>query len=181
MGFNVFAMPSSSILLLFSVALGVSNALPWAGPQPTNAYQPDAWSPVPTRIPADPARLFKRSSVDVNVCGWLGGNLGQPASCSSGSSCIHDTIHGYVGCCATSGACTEGIYTSCVDYQSSGSNKNSDPANNGIYTWYVRNSVHQETQANFFPVPALQYAIETLTQEDTTNIVVDRHGKRHQS
>jgi hypothetical protein len=74
MGFNIFAMPASSILLLFSVALGVSNALPWAGPQPTNAYEPDAWSPVPTGAPADPARLFKRTSVDVNVCGWIGGN-----------------------------------------------------------------------------------------------------------
>jgi hypothetical protein len=133
-------MPASSILLLFSVALGVSDALPWAGPQPTNAYQPDAWSPKPTSIPADPAKLFKRSSVDVNVCGWIGGELGQPAACSSGSSCIHDTIHGYVGCCTTSGACTTGVYTSCVDSSSKGWNLNSGLADNGIYTWYARST-----------------------------------------
>jgi hypothetical protein len=172
-------MPASSIILLFSVALGVSNALPWAGPQPTNAYQPDAWSPVPTRIPADPANLFKRSSVDVNVCGWIGGNLGQPVQCASGSSCIHDTIHGYVGCCTTSGVCTSGVYTSCVNSQSSAWNQNSGLADSGIYTWYARSTPTLQTQANFVTVRALQYAIETLTQEDITNIAVAHHGKLH--
>jgi hypothetical protein len=151
MGFNIFAMPDSSILLLFSVALGVSNALPWAGPQPTNGYQADAWSPVPTGVPADPAKLFRRSSVNVDVCGWIGGNSAQPVACGSGSSCVYDTIHGYVGCCTTSGACKAGVYTSCVDAQSSDWNKNSGIINDGIYTWYLATkSAHLEIKANTY-------------------------------
>jgi len=126
-------MPASSVILLFSVALGVSNALPWAGPEPTNAYEPDSWSPVPTGTPADPAKLFKRTSVDVNVCGWIGGDVASPAACASSSSCVHDTVYGYVGCCATSGACTAGVYTSCVDGQSPGG---LGSGNNGVTTWY---------------------------------------------
>jgi hypothetical protein len=140
MGFNVFAMPASSLVLVFSVAFGVSNALPWTEPQKTNAYRADAWSLKPTGSPADPAKLFKRSSVDVNVCGWIGGNSAQPAVCSSGSSCIHDTIHGYVGCCTTSGACTTGVYTSCVDGNSEGWSPNPGLADNGIYTWYAQST-----------------------------------------
>jgi hypothetical protein len=138
MAFNIFAMPASSIILLFSVAFGTSNALPWTEPQKTNAYQADQWTPKPTGIPADPARLFKRSSVDVNVCGWIGGNSAQPAQCRSGSSCVHDTIHGYVGCCTTSGACTAGVYTSCVDGNSGGWQWNSGLADNGVLTWYAQ-------------------------------------------
>jgi hypothetical protein len=171
-------MPASSIILLFSVALGVTNALPWAGPEPTNAYQPDAWSPVPTGKPADPARLFKRSSVDVNVCGWIGGNLGQPAQCSSGSSCVHDTIHGYVGCCTTSGACTTGVYTGCVDGQSSARTQISGLADNGIYTWCARSTFSSlQPHANYFTVLALQYAIEILTKADITSMAVVHRGK----
>jgi hypothetical protein len=170
-------MPASSILLLFSVALGVSNALPWAGPQPTHAYEPDAWSPVPTGAPADPARLFKRTSVDVNVCGWIGGQLASPAACASGSSCVHDTVYGYVGCCATSGACTTGVYTSCVDGQSSG---NSGLVDNGVYTWCARTPLFPiRTKTNYFTVQALQYAIKTPTQEDIYNIAVVHQSKQH--
>ena len=36
-----------------------------------------------------------------------------------------------------------------------------------------------QTQANIFAVRALHYAIETLTQEDITNIAVAHHGKLH--
>ena len=132
---NIFAMPSSSILLLFSLAFGASNALPGAPAQKTNAYRADAWSPAPTPRAVDPARLFKRTSVDVAVCGWIGGNSAQPAGCSSGSSCIHDTIHGYVGCCTTSGACTQGVYTSCVDKNNLDWSPNSGMVDNGIFTW----------------------------------------------
>jgi hypothetical protein len=125
-------MPSS-LIFLFSAALGLANALPWNGAQKTAVYKADAWSPVPTAVPA--AELFKRTSVDVNVCGWIGGNLAEPAACSSGSSCVHDTIHGYVGCCTTSGACTAGVYTSCVDQNSAGWSPKSGVQENGIYTW----------------------------------------------
>lgn len=138
MSFNIFAMPSSSILLLLSAAFGISNALPWAPAQETNAYLADAWTPAPTAIPVDPADLFKRSVVDVNICGWIGGNSAAPAVCSVGSSCIHDYNHGYVGCCPSEGPCTQGVYTSCVDKNSVGWSPNAGLQNNGVYTWYVQ-------------------------------------------
>jgi hypothetical protein len=137
MALNIFSMPSSSVLFLLSAAFGLSNALPWAGPKPTNVYRADAWSPAPTEVPVNPADLFKRTSVDVNICGWIGANSANAATCSTGSSCIRDTIHGYVGCCATSGPCTQGVYTSCVDSNSVGWVPNSGLQNNGIYTWLV--------------------------------------------
>ncbi|KAH8795563.1 hypothetical protein BGZ57DRAFT_201927 [Hyaloscypha finlandica] len=171
MGFNIFAMPASSIVLLFSVALGVSNALPWEGPQPTNAYQPDAWSPVPTRIPADPANLFKRSSVGVNVCGWIGGNVGEPVQCASGSSCVHDTIHGYVGCCTTSGACTSGVYTSCVDSQSSAWNQNSGLADSGIYTCTGTSLCYRNTY------PGGYYQYSCGASWEATSILTSYYGQ----
>jgi hypothetical protein len=78
---NIFAMPSSAILLLLSAAFGTSHALPWAGPGPTAAYMVDEWSPLPTSGPSNPADLFKRTSVDVAVCGWVGGASSDPAQC----------------------------------------------------------------------------------------------------
>jgi hypothetical protein len=138
MGANIFAMPSSSIVLLFSVAFGLSNALPWAGAQETDVYRAHEFSPKPTGVPVDPARLFKRASVDVNVCGWVGGEQSNVARCGAGSSCIHDTIHRYIGCCATSGPCTDGVYTSCVDKNSDGWSSVQGMVNNGVLTWYVK-------------------------------------------
>lgn len=146
MALNIFAMPASSIILLLSAAFGVSSALPWSGPAPTEAYREDAWSPRPTNVPVDPLELFKRDSVDVSVCGWLGGNSADPAVCPTGSSCIHDTVHGYVGCCTTSGACTAGVYTSCVDKNSPGGNSGQQVMNNGVFTWYIQLGVADERE-----------------------------------
>lgn len=137
MAFNIFSMPSSSIVLLLSAAFGISSARPWDGPQPTTIYQADEWSPRPTNSPVNPRDIFRRSSVDVRVCGWLGGNSADPAICPVGSSCIHDTAHGAIGCCATSGACTAGVYTSCVDRNSKTSSGSVLVENNGVYTWWV--------------------------------------------
>lgn len=137
MAVNFFAMPSSSVVLLFSFAFSLTNALPWTGPQQTNVYREAAWSPAPTALPNVPANIFKRESVDVNVCGWIGGSSGAPAVCSAGSSCIHDTIHAVIGCCTTDGPCTAGVYTSCVDKNSIGWSPNEGMQNNGIYSWYV--------------------------------------------
>ncbi|KAH7309331.1 hypothetical protein BKA65DRAFT_543536 [Rhexocercosporidium sp. MPI-PUGE-AT-0058] len=134
MAVNFFAMPSSPLLLLFSFAFSLTNALPWAGAQQTNVYREAAWSPAPTALPKVPANIFKRESVDVNICGWIGGSFGAPALCSAGSSCIHDTIHAVVGCCTTDGPCTAGVYTSCVDKNSLGWAPNEGMQNNGIYS-----------------------------------------------
>lgn len=132
---NIFAMPLPSLLLILSTIFSRSEAFPWAGPQPTLVNRGDQWSPRPTPVPVNPAVLFKRDSVDVAVCGWVGGKSSEVAICPPRSSCIHDTAHGYVGCCATSGPCTRGVYTSCVDYHDP--DWNSKPAwqNNGVYTW----------------------------------------------
>ncbi|KAL2066071.1 hypothetical protein VTL71DRAFT_2142 [Oculimacula yallundae] len=134
MAVNFFAMPSSSMLLLFSFAFSLTNALPWMGAQQTKVYREAAWSPAPTALPNVPAHIFKRESVDVNICGWIGGSSGVPAVCSAGSSCIHDTIHAIVGCCTTDGPCTAGVYTSCVDKNSVGWTPNEGMQNNGIYS-----------------------------------------------
>jgi len=135
MELNIFAMPPSTILLLLSAVFGMSNALPWSGPIPTSVYKADEWSPRPTNIPENPRDLFKRAQVDVAVCGWVGGNEKNPAVCPTGSSCIHDMAHGYVGCCTTAGKCTAGVYTGCVDKNSPGGNTGPAVENNGIYTW----------------------------------------------
>lgn len=135
---NIFAMPASSILLLFSIVFTGSNALPWTEAQQTHVYEADPWSPRPTLVPrADPARLFKKDVLGIEICGWLGGNSASAATCSPGSSCVRDTVHGVVGCCATAGPCTAGVYTSCIDMNSNGWTPNSGLQDNGIYTWYV--------------------------------------------
>lgn len=135
MEFNLFAMPPSTIILLLSAAFGITSALPWAGPVPTSAYKADEWTPRPTDIPINPKELFRRSAVDITVCGWLGGKQDDPAVCNTGSSCIHDYAHGYVGCCTTAGKCTAGVYTACIDKNSPGGNSGPPVENNGIFTW----------------------------------------------
>lgn len=137
MTFDVFSMPPSSALLLFSLAFGLTNARPWHGATKTAVYQADEWSPRPTNVPVNPRELFKRTHLGVEVCGWVGGNVASVVACGSGSSCVHDTVHGYVGCCATSGPCTAGVYTSCVDESSSDWGYDSGLVNNGIVTWSV--------------------------------------------
>ena len=137
MAVNIFSMPSSSALLLFSLAFGLTNARPWQGATKTAVYQADEWSPRPTNVPVNPRELFKRKHLGVEVCGWLGGNSASPVACGSGSSCVHDTVHGYIGCCATSGPCSAGVYTSCVDESSSNWGEDSGLVNDGIFTWWV--------------------------------------------
>jgi hypothetical protein len=132
---TLFAMPSSSILLVFSVALGFANALPWAEAEQTATYTPHEWSPRPTGAPHAPAKLFKRDSVGVDVCGWIGGDKGKAVTCDAGSSCVHDTLHVLVGCCTTDGPCTNGVYTTCQDKNSPGWAPSASIANNGVLTW----------------------------------------------
>ena len=139
MAFNIFAMPSSAIVLLLSAAFGITDAKPWAGPAATATYKVDEWSPRPTKTAVDARALFKRDSVDVAVCGWAGGIQSNAQICPTGSSCIHDTAHGAIGCCATDPSipCTAGVYTSCVDKNSEGGNTGPVVENNGIFTWCV--------------------------------------------
>ncbi|RDL39885.1 uncharacterized protein BP5553_04225 [Venustampulla echinocandica] len=154
MAITVFAMPSSSLLLLFSVALGLSHADPFALPIQTAVYSPDEWSPRPTGAPADPAALFKRGgSVDVAVCGWIGGLSAKPVACSSGSSCIHDTIHALMGCCTTEGPCIQGVYSTCIDKKSAGWATTTGLVNNGVTTCAGDSLCYQVT----YPGKYMQY------------------------
>ncbi|KAF7869822.1 hypothetical protein EAF04_004606 [Stromatinia cepivora] len=129
---------SSLILILFFPLFLRTNAIPWAAAKQTVTYKADEWSPRPTNTISEPRGLFRRGSVDVDVCGWIGGNLAQPVGCGSGSSCIHDTSFGFVGCCPTSSAgadpipCTDGLYTTCVDHNSAGYTSDSFLINNGV-------------------------------------------------
>ena len=52
------------------------------------------------------------------ICGYIGGRLDLPATCSAGSHCVLAPAQGAVGCCPNGGPCTSGIYTGCVDVNS---------------------------------------------------------------
>ncbi|KAM3152658.1 hypothetical protein ABEW05_006937 [Botrytis cinerea] len=129
---------SPFMIILFSTLFGVTNAIPWAAAKQTATYKEDEWSPRPTNTILEPRDLFKRGSFDVDICGWIGGNKAQSVGCASGSSCIHDTSFGVIGCCPTSSAgadpipCTDGLYTTCIDHNSAGYVSNSFMVNNGI-------------------------------------------------
>ncbi|KAF7947709.1 hypothetical protein EAE96_008789 [Botrytis aclada] len=129
---------SPLIIILFSTLFGVTNAIPWAAAKQTATYKGDEWSPRPTNTILEPRDLFRRGSFDVDVCGWIGGNKAQSVGCASGSSCIHDTSYGVIGCCPTSSAgsdpipCTDGLYTTCIDHNSAGYASNSFMVNDGI-------------------------------------------------
>jgi hypothetical protein len=148
-------MPSPSIIILFSSIFGYASAVPWAVAKETATYTADEWSPRPTNTPLAARDIFKRSSVNVDVCGWIGGNSAQPVGCASGSSCIHDTL-GFVGCCPTSSAgaspipCTDGLYTTCVDKNSAGYSANSFLINNGVLSWLVGPLNNEGTLSNFY-------------------------------
>lgn len=167
---NFFALPASSAALLLALVLGLADATPWAEPAETLVYRADEWSPRPTEIPSDSSKLFKRSSVDVAVCGWLGGNEALPAKCASGSSCVHDTIHGVVGCCTMAGACLQGVYTSCVDSKSAGWVSAPVVKNDGVTMWYVITGSREEYQTKDSTARGQRNVTKTLILETTFNI-----------
>lgn len=138
MGSNIFSMPAASTVLLLSFAFGLTSAMPWTGPQETKVYRAVDFSPKPTGSPVELARLAKRDQwMPVNVCGWIAGRPESVARCGSGSSCVHDTIHNVVGCCATAGACTDGVYSTCLDSGMEGWKSTQGLINNGILSWYA--------------------------------------------
>ena len=140
MAILLFTISPFSIALFFSVIIGLTIATPWEESVETMSYKAQEWSPRPTRAPEEPAKLFKRSSLDVAICGWLGGNKDLEARCASGSSCIHDTMHGVVGCCTQDGACQQGVYTTCLDTNSAGWLSTRVTRNDGVTMWYVESN-----------------------------------------
>ncbi|EFX05716.1 hypothetical protein CMQ_3785 [Grosmannia clavigera kw1407] len=87
--------------------------------------------PRPTDGPAATAADFAGTALnellrrDLNtICGYIGGNPDLPATCSVGSHCVLDTEHSAVGCCPDNAAsCTSGVYTGCLDGDSSTQNE----------------------------------------------------------
>ena len=178
MAVNPFSLPASSIALLFALALGFTDAKPYAEPVETLVYRADEWSPRPTGVPNEPSKLFKRSSLDVAICGWLGGDEASPAQCSSGSSCVHDTIHGVVGCCTTAGACLQGVYTTCLDYNSAGWASTPVVKNDGVTNWYVGNAEDVTMYADYATALEPLNAIETHIRGNTFNTRVENQLQR---
>lgn len=185
MAFSIFAMPASSVILLLSAAFGVSNGLPWPGPTPTNVYRADEWSPRPTSSPGNPLALFRRDGdtqyVDNTVCGWIGGKSDNPAVCRTGSACIIEISHGapgYVGCCTTSGPCTAGVYTSCVDKNSPGGQSGPLVENNGVFTWYAIYTFGDWMQLTYFSlVLAIKNATKIPIMVDISSMAVENRTR----
>ncbi|PMD56207.1 uncharacterized protein K444DRAFT_665862 [Hyaloscypha bicolor E] len=108
-------------LLLLVSLLSIGAALPWQGPQQTQTATYTAnLAPAPTSNANEDISILElklRDIYPVSVCGWIGGDVAQPAYCSTQSSCVWNSDESIVGCCATSGSnCA--FYTSCIDMNS---------------------------------------------------------------
>ncbi|KAF4460067.1 hypothetical protein FALBO_13154 [Fusarium albosuccineum] len=111
--------PAASLLVLSSI---VSLATGHALPRPTKTVDYHELNVVPFPLVATPgpeefdAFLLRRQLN--TVCGYVGGDPALPATCSAGSHCVADVGAGAVGCCPDEGACTQGVFTGCVDADS---------------------------------------------------------------
>ncbi|KAI1856777.1 hypothetical protein JX265_011418 [Neoarthrinium moseri] len=117
----LFRLPPATAVLVLST-LFATTAEGHALPRQTTTVEFHelnviAWPPVPTEAPLSPYELLRRQE-DNTVCGFIGGNSGLPATCSAGSHCVLDTNNNVMGCCPNGGACTAGVFTGCVDYNS---------------------------------------------------------------
>lgn len=142
---NLFKMPSSSVLLLFSAAFSTTLAIPWTGPRPTATYAAADWTPRPTQGAFREDQLFRRDwFFSSDICGWIEGNYSKSITCATSSSCVWDTARSFVGCCMESAACSTGVYTGCVDSMN-GQQTVVDPA---VTTWYVSVPIDFKFEAN---------------------------------
>lgn len=120
---GLLRLPPAAALLVLSSLLRLSDA--HALPRQTKTvelHEIDAlpWPLQPVATPA-PTLLAELRLRQLNtVCGYIGGDPDLPATCSAGSHCAVDVAHGAIGCCPDGGACSQGIFTGCVD-------ANSDP------------------------------------------------------
>lgn len=104
---------------MVSTIFTLTKAIPFPGPVPTVAYKAADVTSRPTNAPQLTSELaFDSSSINAGVCGWIGGIRSLPATCSSGSTCVYDSVNKIVGCCPLGGSCTAGVYTGCVDASS---------------------------------------------------------------
>ncbi|KAJ8116679.1 hypothetical protein ONZ43_g4387 [Nemania bipapillata] len=137
-----FRLPPATAVLLLSVVFDRTNG--HALPRQTKIVQFHEldvipFPPLPTGEPLSPSDLRLRQ--ENTVCGYLGGSLDFPATCSLGSHCVLDAVNSVVGCCPNGGPCTTGVFTGCVD-------RNSDPQteiNPYVYTCQGTNHVLEDT------------------------------------
>ncbi|KAI0486151.1 hypothetical protein F4859DRAFT_357396 [Xylaria cf. heliscus] len=118
---NIFLRlpPTTAALLLCAVFdLTAGHALPrQTKTVPYHELDVIPFPPLPTGKPLSPFDLKRRQ--ENTICGFIGGDLGLPATCSPGSHCVLDAANWVVGCCPNGGACTTGVFTGCVDWNSS--------------------------------------------------------------
>ncbi|KAI1820214.1 hypothetical protein F4861DRAFT_545888 [Xylaria intraflava] len=116
-----FRLPPATAVLLLNAVFCLSNA--HLLPRQTKVVGPHELDvialplPAPTPAPSPPSRLHLRQ--ENTICGYLGGNSDFPATCSLGSHCVLDLANLVVGCCPNGGMCTTGVFTGCVDRNSS--------------------------------------------------------------
>ncbi|CCU74631.1 hypothetical protein BGHDH14_bgh03307 [Blumeria hordei DH14] len=136
-----------------------------------------AETPAPSANPTANPNL-EQKTVDASICGWVGGRADAPALCSAGSTCVRDVEHQYVGCCGTSGSCSAGIYTSCLDRNSMGWSAPGGIQSNGVYTCSANSECYRNTYAGGY----YQYGcgesgwaaqVETTYSGQPTNLVLD--------
>ncbi|KAK6085552.1 hypothetical protein SCUP515_00659 [Seiridium cupressi] len=112
-----FHLPPPTLIVVLSTIFGLTDG--HALPRQTTTIEHHelhviAWPPIPTEAPLSPFELLRRQE-DNTVCGYIGDS---PATCSAGSHCVLDPEHKVMGCCPNGGACTAGVFTGCVDYNS---------------------------------------------------------------
>ncbi|KPM40027.1 hypothetical protein AK830_g6546 [Neonectria ditissima] len=110
--------PAAALLALSNIVY-LTSAHPFAQPQQTRTAEyhelhVQPWPLAPTAAPGFLDDLLGRRQLNT-VCGYIGGDPALPATCSAGSHCVVDVDHSAVGCCPDGGACTQGVYTGCVD------------------------------------------------------------------
>ncbi|KAI0442544.1 hypothetical protein F4803DRAFT_368023 [Xylaria telfairii] len=114
-----FRLPPTTAVLLLSAVFDLTSG--HALPQQTKTvayHELDVIPfPLPTGEPLSPFDLERRQ--DNTICGYIGGNPQLPATCSLGSHCVLDAANSVVGCCPNGGPCTTGVFTGCVDRNSS--------------------------------------------------------------
>ncbi|KAF3937986.1 hypothetical protein ABW19_dt0206147 [Dactylella cylindrospora] len=108
---------------MVTVLIGGCEARPWGHHIPTATAAPAPDTVKAKEIKPTPfnflqafvdKRLRRRDEYPGSVCGFIGGDVGTPAICSSDSICLWDTAHGIVGCSPT-GSGTLAVHTACVD------------------------------------------------------------------
>ncbi|KAI8949046.1 hypothetical protein F4801DRAFT_591397 [Xylaria longipes] len=156
-----FRLPPTTAVLLLSAVFSLTDG--HALPRQTKVvayHELDVipFPPIPTGESLSPFDLKRRQ--ENTICGYLGGNLDLPATCSLGSHCVLDAANSVVGCCPNGGACTTGVFTGCVD-------RNSDPQteiNPYIYTCQGTNVCFMNNFAGGY----FQYGCGTASSLGTT-------------